>query len=69
MIIRCKRGPHIVVGEMLWMPGCYLSVGNARGSAGAILDIKALDEVIADLGRVRALLADRPQSKPKRKAA
>jgi hypothetical protein len=68
MIIRCKQGPHIVIGEMLWLPGCYLSVGNARGSAGAIVDLKALDLIIADLGRVRALMAARIASKRERKA-
>jgi hypothetical protein len=69
MIIRCKQGPQIVIGEMLWIPGCYLSVGNVRGSQGAIVDLKALDLIVAELGRVRALMAERIAATPARKAA
>jgi hypothetical protein len=38
VIIPTKSGAQIVIGEMPWIPGCYLSVGNVRSSQGAVLD-------------------------------
>lgn len=69
MIVVCKSGAQVVVGECLWIPGVYLSVGNARGSQGAILDPKALDRLIAELGQVRDTIAERTADKQRKKDA
>jgi hypothetical protein len=67
MIIRCKSGAQLVIGECLWVPGVYLSVGNVRGSQGAIVDPDAIDEAIAELTRIRALIAKGESAKENRR--
>jgi hypothetical protein len=67
MIIQCKSGAHVVVGECLWVPGVYLA-GGTSWSTGVILDPEALDQLRAELDRVAALIADRQQAR-KRKIA
>jgi hypothetical protein len=70
MIVPCKSGAQVVIGECPWVPGAYLSIGNVRGSQGAIVDPEALDQVIAELTRVRDEISGREAEKQqKRKVA
>jgi hypothetical protein len=62
MIIPLKSGAQLVIGECPWVPAVYLSVGNVRGSQGAMVDCEALDVAIAELSRIRGLLAERQQA-------
>jgi hypothetical protein len=58
----------VVIGECPWVPGAYLSIGNVRGSQGAIIDPEALDLVIAELTRIRAEIAEREAEQQKKVA-
>jgi hypothetical protein len=66
-VIRCRNGGQVVVGECLWVPGAYLSTGNHKGAMGAVVDPLALDQLIAELTRVRDTIAAVPNSKPQPK--
>lgn len=72
MIVRCRSGAQVVIGEMPWVRhggAAYLAVGNARGSQGATVDADALGTVIDELSRVRALLLERQAEKQAKAAA
>lgn len=68
MIIPLKNGGQIVLGECLWIPGVYISVGNVRGSHGTIMEPDELDQVRAELERIAGVIADR-EAKKRKKAA
>jgi hypothetical protein len=73
MIVKCKSGAQVVIGECTWVRdggAVYLSVMTATGATGAaMVDRKALATVRAELDRIDALLAERAQSKQRRRKA
>lgn len=68
MIIHCQSGAVLVLNECPFTPGAYLSVGNQRGSQGAIVTPAELDQVRAELDLIAARIADRSNPKQERAA-
>jgi hypothetical protein len=61
MILELNNGGQIVLNDCHWTPGLYLAAGNMRGSQGVIIAPAEIDQVIAELTRVRASIAEREQ--------
>lgn len=73
MIIALKNGGQLVISECPWLRdgAVYLAAGNMRGSQGVIIQPVELDQTIAELTRIRAVIAERAseRERKKRKAA
>lgn len=58
MIIHCDNGAALVVDECHWTEGAYLAV-NHFGGAGAVLDLKTIGTIKAELERIETAIAGR----------